>query len=160
MKKILTRFIISILVLCSFGYFALKFFGTGLDRKSQDFADSIIFEIANEWNEQIFIDHASPELLKSIKVDDIKKMFEIFKRLGNIVEYGGSRGESRTILRYRDFSLDISANYIADAKFTKGPAKIFVSLSRINGRWYIKRFNIDSKVFYKSDNREDNGVWS
>ena len=124
-------------------YMAKK--GGQLDNESKAFVDEKVLEFIKTWNKQIILDNASKELLAVITEEEIDKLIEVYKKLGALKGYYGAEGSS--LVNYNNQGKTISAEYTAKADFENGLAEIKVKLVKREGKWFLKLFLINSKVF-------------
>ena len=147
MHKILTILgaITLVLILCggaAIGY--AVYVGHQMDAESKAFVDNAVPAIVKNWDHNKLIDIASPELREASSDDQIRTAFAGFARLGDLVDYRGSTGQS-TLAFMLSSGSTISATYVAKAVFQNGEAEIQVTAVKRNGRWMVQGFHVDGK---------------
>jgi len=77
-------------------YVALN--GSALDRESKAYADTAIPAIIRTWNVDELEKRESPELHSTTNASDLDKLFQMFRKLGNLKAYNGVNGEANLSL--------------------------------------------------------------
>lgn len=137
------------------GLFILNIKGNALDKESKEYTDSAVMAIVKDWNPEELTKRMSPELEKTIKPEDLEKLFGLFKKLGALKEYKGAKGDANISVTSEHGKI-ITAHYVANAEFEAGPAEIKINVIKHNDQWQILGFNVNSKVFLpemQSENR-------
>jgi len=130
--------ILSLIILVS----VVAYTGRGLDQESKSYADAAIATIASQWNEKDLVDRASPQFMATVKdPSNLDLMMGVLRSLGPMRKYDGSKGEARIDLNFPRGET-ITAFYLAQAEFDKGPADIRISLIKLDGTWKILGFNV------------------
>lgn len=122
--------------------------GSSLDEESKAYVDRVVPQIVNGWNRETLLTEASPELRTQANETNLDQLFLRFQKLGEFQEYQGSDGQA-SIQVTTEKGKTVSANYLAKAGFSTGPAEIQVSLIRRDGSWQISSFRVNSDVFLK-----------
>lgn len=136
----------SILVLLGgTGFAYLAFRGKGLDSDSKHYVDNAVPAIVTDWSTQAFEQREDPDLKAKLPQKKLVKIFALFKKLGHLKNYCGSKGESNLFLSLNK-GLIITAKYLVCAKFENGNANIKVVLTRKHHQWKIYGFYVDSPV--------------
>jgi hypothetical protein len=138
------------LILISSAYFAFRAIrGSRLDASSKAYVDKNIPIIISTWSEQEMFKCGSSEFKAAVSSPDKQAFFDQtwsgFTKLGALKKYKGSEGQSYQNLFFFTNSkrngYHVSAEYIADADFENGSAKITVDLVQENGEWKIYYFS-------------------
>jgi hypothetical protein len=127
------------------GYAACN--GQALDAESKAYVDAAIPAITSNWSEAELMNRATPELRASTSPEEVDQLFQTFSRVGHLVVYKGSSGQS--LMSYvAGTGKTISASYVAKASFQNGDATIRIGLLKRSGQWLISNFNVrfDSAV--------------
>lgn len=138
--------VVVVVLIVGIGY--LAYVGSGADKESKLYADSAIVAITTHWNPAELQSRETPELMASVDTDQLKLIFGQFRRLGNLVKYGGSKG-SATILASVDAGSKVTANYVGSATYENGAASIELLLQKIGGAWMINGFHVNSPVLFQ-----------
>ena len=124
--------------------------GTRLDKESKEYVDATIIAIISNWNKDELLERASPELMAAIKENDLDKIFGLYQKLGKLEEYNGCEGECNISIIFGR-GKTITAEYLANAEFEEGSAKIMTTLVKRGINWQILKFYVDSNVFFEHD---------
>jgi hypothetical protein len=124
--------------------------GFRLDASSKTYVDKYVPIIISTWSEQELLKCGSSEFKTAVSNPEKQKFFDQtwngFTKLGTLKEYNGSEGQSHQNLFFYTNSkrngYHISAEYIADADFQNGSAKITIDLVQENGEWKIYFFSV------------------
>lgn len=120
--------------------------GRKLDKQSQMYVDEVLPKIVSDWQANQLIKRASPELLKATPDNKIRSLFSAFsKRLGNLKNYKGSRGEANIFFRFPE-GRTVTATYVCDANFERGPASIQIRIILRNKTWQILELHVRSEA--------------
>src|SRR2546423_15586247 len=95
--------------------------GSALDKESKRYVDAAISAIGSEWDMKELEKRASPEFKAVMNDADLEKLFVMFRRLGNLRQYNGSKGQARFMLTSKQGKV-ISGEYVGSAEFESGPA--------------------------------------
>src|SRR5580704_4212682 len=153
MKKILMIFgglcaVILLLVIILIA--VLAYTGRGLDQESKAYADAAVVAIASHWNENDFVQRASPQLMDKIKdAAGLHKLMASLRSLGPLRNYEGSKGESHIALIFPSGET-VTAFYVAKVEFDSGPADIKLSLIKLDGVWKILGFYVNQDKYSTS----------
>jgi hypothetical protein len=140
--------------LCATGFLLLivliafiAYTGAGLDRESKTYADAAIIAVASQWNEKELTDRASPQFMAAVKDPaDLDRAVGMWRLLGPLKKYEGSRGDSH--IELRGFSgRTITAVYVARAEFEHGSARIKITLIKSDGAWKVFNFTVAPDSF-------------
>jgi hypothetical protein len=130
----------------------IAYTGRGLDKESKTYADAAIVAITSQWNEKDLTDRASPQFMATVKDPaDLHLMMGVLRSLGPLKKYDGSKGEANIDLNWPR-GRTITAIYVAQAEFDRGPAEIKISLVKLDGVWKIVGFNVTQHTF--------SGLWA
>jgi hypothetical protein len=153
MKKILLAFgLMFMLILIGVGYALVAIYGdqSELNQSSKAFVDQNIPPILSTWSSTNLMALGSEELQQAVSSAQMGLTFERYSGLGTLQSYAGAQGKAKI-----DFSLStfkvVTAHYVADAQFEKGPARITVNLIKSKGGWWVSSFNIASPVFSSNE---------
>lgn len=114
-----------------------------LNAEAQAYVDNVFPAIASASGEQQLLDRATPELRQSAEPAALDKFFDIFSRLGRVVEYQGAKGQATTSY-YTGTGSVVTALYVAKARFEHGDAAIEITLQQRDGHWMINGIHIDT----------------
>lgn len=149
MKKLLIvlgAVFLIVLVLVGGGVAYLAVNGSALDRESKAFADAVISSIIGGWDERELESRVSPEFRAATTSSDLDKLFAMFRRLGNLKSYNGSKGDANISVTTQS-GKQITATYVGSADFENGPAQIAIRLIKHGDQWQILAFRVDSRSF-------------
>ena len=153
LRKILISLGFSFLVLIFIltgGIVYVSIEGTRLDKESKEYVDAAIVAIVSNWNKDELLERASLELMEVVKKNDLDKIFGLYQKLGKLEEYKGCAGESHTSIIFGR-GKTITAEYLANAEFEEGSAKVMTTLVKHGRNWQILKFYVDSNVFFEHD---------
>lgn len=122
-------------------------------RDGQSYADAAAVAIVSDWNEQAFLDRASPDLFQVTTREQIDSMFAQLRGFGRMTKYGGCTGGSYTFYNIFPWKLTDTI-YVARADFEHGSAQIRIRLVKRNGAWHILAFSVHGK-----ENQESPAKW-
>lgn len=143
--RLLGKIFVFILLLIAAGAGYAFWQGPILDTESKTYVDMAVPAIVSTWNKQELARRASPELIQSVKTDDVSGLLLQFsRRLGALSQYDGSQGDSH--LGFTLKGLIITANYTAKARFQRGSAVIRISLIKHGEQWQVLGFHVESPV--------------
>jgi len=151
MKKILIYLggvFLVLIVAVIIGVFVVATQGNALDKESKAYVDRVVPQIVKDWNRKALLAEASPELKTKVDENSLEKLFLRFQELGEFREYQGSDGQAHIQIT-TEKGKTVSANYLAKAGFSTGPAEIQVSLIKHDESWQISGFRVNSDVFLK-----------
>jgi hypothetical protein len=120
--------------------------GDALDRSSHEYVDEAVPAISKEWSVDEMKKRASEEFLATMSKEELVEFFGyVRENLGNMTVYKTAEGEAK--IMYMNSKKNVSAYYVAEAVFEKGPAHIQVSLIQRNDKWQILGYRVNSDVF-------------
>jgi hypothetical protein len=123
--------------------------GPKFDSESKKFVEETVPIICSSWNYQDLTCRASTELLNSASDEDFKLVFKNFsEKLGHLKKHKVSAGEARIGFFIQNGKV-VTADYIVDAEFDKGPATIHIRLIKRGDKWQYKQFFINSPAFIR-----------
>jgi hypothetical protein len=125
-----------------------------LNKESKNYVDTVLPKILYNFDENVFMQYAAPELIKNVSQDKVKKIFLVYKELGKFEKYLGSKGKAKVSFAIMEWKKWTYAKYTAKAKFSKGDANIKITIIKENGQWYIYHLKITSKVFNKESKKK------
>jgi hypothetical protein len=114
----------------------------GFDKESKAYIDSAIPAIAANWNQGQLLSRVTPDFRKVTSADQLAGILDTLSTLGSLVQYEGAKGGSTFSYTITNGE-QISALYVAKAKFQNGSATFRVFLVRLNGQWMIEGFHAD-----------------
>ena len=118
--------------------------GTEIEKDAQAYIDANIPQIVTNWDAQELINRASPALLEVASKEQFTALFTTLSdKLGSLIEYKGSRGQTNMTLTINDGRV-VTGTYEADAVFTKAPAVILCRIVRQGAAWTIEEFRVNS----------------
>jgi hypothetical protein len=118
--------------------------GAVLDSESKAYAEDSLTTIASTWNRDAFLERASPAMRANISPDQVKKLFDAFVAgLGRLAEYDPPLGQANVMMTVGQGKI-VTANYIVNARFDKGPAVVRITVIKSEGRWMLQGFFVDS----------------
>ncbi|EKF75574.1 hypothetical protein A11A3_01847 [Alcanivorax hongdengensis A-11-3] len=150
MKKILMwvggLFVAFILVVGVIIAYMAFFVGPPLDSESETYVDNNIPAILSSWSSDALITRASPELLAAANKEQIHRLMDKLSALGGLQEYSPGQGEAHISLNLGGPNT-VTAQYVSDAEFEHGHAKITTRLIKREGQWKILYFYVNSPIF-------------
>lgn len=75
------------------------------------------------------------------------KFFKTYRRLGALQSLGKPEGEAQATVGFGSIQSGVTATYRMQATFANGPASIRVRLRKIDEKWQMDAFYVNSKVF-------------
>lgn len=143
---IFTSALVAVLVVLGVGVFFILRAGQGLDAESRAYVDDAVIAISAHWDKRELAQRASPDLRLKLKPGEIDALFEAFATgLGPLVEYRGATGQATVVANIGGGTVR-SANYLGNARYQKGDAEIRIGLVKIDGRWMIQNFYVNSNA--------------
>ena len=149
MKRILLWFggiFLGLLVVVAAVMGYLAYLGPSLDASSKAYVDESVKAITSAWSKEELLKRASPQLRQVIKEEELGRLFAKLSQLGKLQEYEGSKGDANISLTMQAGKV-ITASYIANASFDKGPAQVTVRLIQNDGQWQILQIYVNSPIF-------------
>ena len=148
MKKVLMILgavfgVILISIAIAVGYAAYN--GKGLDEESKRYVDAAVPAIVKNWDMTEMLSRTSPEFSKATKTEDLEKLWIMFRKLGAMKIYKGSKGESNQMINLPQ-GTTITAKYSADVEFENGPAQILITIIKRGDDWQILGFKVNSSA--------------
>lgn len=148
MHKILYWFgvlaaLLTTLILVGFSYLYYK--GYGLDKESKIYAQVSLSAITSPWNSHALLDRASPKLLRSVNSEQIRSMFDRFGVLGPLIRSEECKGSAAFFISVGQPD-NTTAQYVCDGQYREGLASVRLSLIKIDQKWMINGFNVNSPV--------------
>ena len=117
--------------------------GSALDKESMAYVDEVTPIILTDLNKDTLFQYASDQLISSAPDEEMDRVFNWFKQLGEFEKYNGSTGQAKMSVTTGN-GKQISGYYEAKADFSTGPATIKVTTVKIGNEWKIAGFNINS----------------
>jgi hypothetical protein len=115
--------------------------GMALDSASKAYVKQSVVAITTNWNTNELWKRASPHLLQIATRRKVARLFAAAKyRLGALRDYRGSKGQA--LMSVVNAHIRVSAQYIVNASFQRGDARLRVSVVKQDGRWMIEGFYI------------------
>jgi hypothetical protein len=122
----------------------------GLDDSSKQYVEDNVPAVVSTWSKEELLKRGSPELLK-VAADHPAVVDGLFRKLaglGAMKRFGEVKGGA-SVAYTTDRGKVITANYVAQATFANGDAKISVRLIQSAGQWRILLFKVDSPFLLK-----------
>jgi hypothetical protein len=120
--------------------------GAALDTSSKAYVDEAVPAIVARWSKEQLAMRAAAQFRAAASDQQLTQVFAKFSQLGALKTYDGSKGESHTSLTPQQGKV-VTAAYLANATFEKGPAQISVRLVQADGQWQILHFAVNSPMF-------------
>ena len=152
--------IIALIVIIFLGVFAYNGYAKikNLNEEAKVFSDTVIPKVFTNWDINELNKNSDNDAIKKAGVTEQqtnKIFYYISNSLGKMLEYHPAKDDdsrSRIVNINAGFGKEqISAIYIASAKFEKGEAQIKLSLLKNNNEWKILGWNINSPVFLNNN---------
>lgn len=134
----------AIIVVFAVFYGVIIYQGIGVDETSKAYVDEVTPIILSSMNRETLFSYADDELINSARAEDIDRVFNLFKSLGELRKYNGSSGKASVKMKLSGISF--TAYYEADASFEKGKVLINVSTVKHGDTWKITGFRMSSSV--------------
>ena len=143
--------IIFLLLILAIGGFTLygSQQGKKLDAESKNFVDTTMPKILAHWSMEEFEKYEDKKVMEQVgvKEEDLKKFFLIYSKLGKMIKYNGSKGQSNFFIGIGSRDKTPTATYVANADFEKASATINLTLIKENNVWEIGGIKVDSPYF-------------
>jgi len=110
------------------------------------YVDAAVPAIAAHWSKDELWSRAAPELKQHLQPGDLDRLFNIFSRLGDLVQYEGATNQNASEFTSTGSGTVATANYVAKAKFQNGEATFQLLVVKRDGQWMIQGFRVDSPV--------------
>lgn len=141
---------LTVLIVAGVGIGVAAYQGHAFDVESKAFVDSAVPAISANWSQEQLLELATPELRESVKPNELTTLFAKLSRLGPLVKYEGSTGN--TLMSYTTASGGtVSATYVARAKFRNGNAAFRIVLLKRDGHWMIQNFHVDPALTRRAE---------
>jgi hypothetical protein len=111
------------------------------DGTSKAYVDESVPAIISNWSRDELVKRESPQLHDAIDEDKLNAMFTKLSGLGTMQSYDGATGKARVHLT-KSAKFLITADYTAQATFSRGKVQIKIILIRIDGAWMIQGFGV------------------
>src|SRR5208337_657619 len=118
MRRLLKTFgtvVVGLIVVVGAGIAYLAHVGADVDREAQAYVDTAVPAIVANWSVDEMRRQATPDMLQSVKPDDLRTLFALFGRLGPVVDYQGSKGGAWTIGTSTGQGKTVTAHVVAQA---------------------------------------------
>jgi hypothetical protein len=117
--------------------------GPALDKESKDWVDTVAPQILQSWDPDVINKYASPEWLYAAPEDKTKDIADMLRsEYGTLIHYATSTGESG--IHVNNFTATITAEYVVEADFTKGHARVFIKGIKHGDTWQLLSFYVSS----------------
>lgn len=144
MLKVLKVVALFLFVILGSGVAWLLYMKGELEASSKAFIEDSIPRIFGSWSMDELRRRAAPQLLQEISEGDGRSLFETYRPLGALRDYGGS-GEIAYL--WSGPVTGVIAEYKCSAIFVKGEADIMIQLHRReNGEWKILSLQLDAAL--------------
>jgi hypothetical protein len=120
--------------------------GTALDKESTDFIDKVAPNILGDMTKEAFFTYASDEFKAAMKPDEFEKVLNVYRKLGHLRLYKGAKGTVGMTVDANKGKI-VLGQYVAEAEFDRGPARLQIVTVKKGDRWFIQGFKIDSPAF-------------
>ena len=125
--------------------FMLNRMAPQVQEDAQNYVDSNLPKIIQNWDSAELINRASPDLLKVASREKFAELFKMLsQKLGPLKEYRGSRGKISLTTSYRGIAR--TGIFEAEAVFGQAPAAILCRLVWQHGAWKIEEFRVKPEV--------------
>lgn len=118
--------------------------GNELDKESKEYADAAILAVISGWDKNALKTRASIEFTSRATDNDLERLLGVFRMLGKLKEYKGCKGQATLSVTMQHGKV-VTADYVGQADFEKGPADVHVTLIKHGDQWQILGFGINSK---------------
>jgi hypothetical protein len=118
--------------------------GGRLEADAKPYVDDAVVTITAHWKSDELRARATPELLKSAGDEQLHTLFDAFSTLGPLVDYHGAQSNGWRSTTTIAGGTIVTADFSAHARYAKGDATIQLSLVKVDGRWMINGFHVDS----------------
>ena len=148
MKRLLTwlgGIFLSVLVVLAAVVGYTFYVGSSLDASSKAYVDDSIPSIVQRWSKDELLRRASPQLLSVASEEQFTQFFRNLSRLGTLQRYDGARGEAHIAYSTQAGRI-VTAQYVADATFEHGPARVTMRLVHDHGTWQVLAFHVNSPL--------------
>jgi hypothetical protein len=116
--------------------------GPALDRESKEWVDSVAPLILQSWDPDMMLKNASPEWLQFVSEADTRNVADALRNeYGTLTKYGTSTGEAG--IHVTNFTTTITAEYVVEADFTKGHARVFIKGIKHGNDWQLFSLHVD-----------------
>lgn len=120
--------------------------GTALDNESTVFIDKVTPNILGDMTKEAFFTYASDEFKAAMKPDEFEKILKVYRKLGPLRLYKGAKGTVNMTVDSKNGKI-VVGQYIAEAEFDRGPARLQIVTVKKGDQWFIQGFKIDSPAF-------------
>ncbi len=153
MKKIL----ITLGMLVGIGIIGVGIFGfvafrqaSAITAEATPFVDDAVVAITSYWSPRELAGRFTPETRESIAYEDIEALFSAADAaLGPMVTYHGAEMHTwKSYVSVGEGSRTMVV-YIAQARFEQGDASFTITLHKLDGRWMIHGFMINSSALLR-----------
>lgn len=117
-----------------YGSFSLR----QMNQDARRFVNTTMLGLFADWDNSHFLTYTSEELQEHITDDQLRKMGQVFTRLGELFNYHGARGG---LFRSASSWWHVGARYKVQASFQGGQFIAVVTLIKQQGNWTIGRFD-------------------
>ncbi len=133
-------------VVVAIGIFFVARDGNALDAESKAYVEESVTAISAHWDKKELEQRATPELKQKLSPAEVDTLFDALSTgLGPLIEYRGAKGQA-TVLATIGSGTVRSANYVASARYQKGEAEIRIGLLKVDDRWMIQGFYVNSNA--------------
>ena len=125
--------------------FLLNRMAPKIQQDAQQYIDSNLPKIVQNWDSEALINQASPDLLKAASREQFAELFKMLsEKLGPLKQYKGSKGETSLTTSFRGILRN--GVFEAQAVFANAPAVILCRIVWLDGTWKINEFRVKSDV--------------
>lgn len=125
--------------------FLLNRMAPKVQQDAQQYIDSNLPKIVQNWDSEALINQASPDLLKVASREQFAELFKMLsEKLGPLKQYKGCKGKTSLTTSFRG----ILRNGVFEAKavFANAPAMILCRIVWLDGTWKINEFRVKSEL--------------
>jgi len=152
MRKFFVRLVIGAAVLLVLAVVVVGYVAVTAGKESKQakaFGHESVVAITSNWRAEEMRARSSPELLASTRPEDLDTMFELFAKLGPLIDVGESRITS-TLVGAATAGPSALAHYVVDGRYKSGAARIEMNLVRRGSDWKISGFQVNSPALLES----------
>ena len=133
--------ILTMMTIACIGYVACA--SLILNNEGKAYSNTAMVAITQSWDARALVDRAAPELMKSTDAPHLRLLFDRFETLGPMVKALDCSGG--TSANYNPaMATVITGYYTCAAVYQKHTAIVRIWLHKVDGRWMINGFRVES----------------